>query len=97
MIGKLLVILIIIRYVHVAYDSHAMCASSSTLFMVEVGLGEIMLCLMCLGECAMDLLLFIILAILLLYFHVRTQKKLLRRWDPNARKIRLVFGFQKLL
>jgi hypothetical protein len=44
------------------------------LFMVEVGLGEIMLCLMCLGECAMDLLPFIMLAILLLYFHVRMQK-----------------------
>jgi hypothetical protein len=29
-----------------------------------------MLCLMRLGECAMDLLLFIMLAILLLYFHV---------------------------
>jgi hypothetical protein len=42
--------------------------------MVEVGLGEIMLCLMRLGECAMDLLLFIMLAILLLYFHVRMQK-----------------------
>jgi hypothetical protein len=41
------------------------------LFMVEVGLGEIMLCLMCLGECAIDLLLFIMLAILLLYFHVK--------------------------
>jgi hypothetical protein len=27
-----------------------------------------------LGECAMDLLLFIMLAILLLYFHVRMQK-----------------------
>jgi hypothetical protein len=33
-----------------------------------------MLCLMLLGECAMDFLLFIMLAILLLYFHVRTQK-----------------------
>jgi hypothetical protein len=43
------------------------------LFMVEVGLGEIMLCLMLLGKCAMDLLLFIMLAILL-YFHVRMQK-----------------------
>jgi hypothetical protein len=65
--------------------------------MVEVGLGEIMLCLMRLGECAMDLLLFIMLAILLLYFHVRTQKWLLGSWDPNARETRLVFGFQKLL
>jgi hypothetical protein len=32
------------------------------LFMVEVGLGEIMLCLTCLGECAMDLLPFIMLS-----------------------------------
>jgi hypothetical protein len=44
------------------------------LFMVEVGLGEIMLCLMLLGECAIDLLLFIMLAILLSHFHIRMQK-----------------------
>jgi hypothetical protein len=41
------------------------------LFMVEVGLGEIMLLLMLLGKFAMDLLLFIILAILPLYFHLK--------------------------
>jgi hypothetical protein len=44
------------------------------LFMVEVGLGEIMLCIMRLGKCAMDLLPFTMLAICHLYFHVRTQK-----------------------
>jgi membrane protein implicated in regulation of membrane protease activity len=55
--------------------THMLCLHlAPLLFMVEVGLGEIMLCLMRLGECAMDLLLFIMLAILLLYFHVRTQK-----------------------
>jgi hypothetical protein len=44
------------------------------LFMVEVGLGEIMLCLMCLGKCAMNPLLFFMLATLLLHFHVRMKK-----------------------
>jgi hypothetical protein len=54
---------------------HMLCFHlAPLLLMVEVGLGEIMFCLMRLGQCAMDLLLFIILAILLLYFHVRTQK-----------------------
>jgi hypothetical protein len=54
---------------------HMLCLPlAPLLFMVEVGLGEIMLCLMRLGECAMNLLPFIMLAILHLYFHVRTQK-----------------------
>jgi hypothetical protein len=44
------------------------------LFVVEVGLGEIMLLLMLLGKFAIDLLLFIMLAMLLLYFHVKIQK-----------------------
>jgi hypothetical protein len=43
-------------------------------FMVEVGLGEIMLLLMLLGKFAMDLLLFIMLAMLRLCFHVKIQK-----------------------
>ena len=42
--------------------------------MVEIGLGVIMLCFICLEKLAMVLLLSIMLAILLLYFHVRTQK-----------------------
>jgi hypothetical protein len=42
--------------------------------MVEVGLGEIMLLLMLLGMFIMDLLLFIMLAILPLYFNARMQK-----------------------
>jgi hypothetical protein len=46
----------------------------SLLFMVEVGLGEIMLLLMLLGMFIMDLLLFIMLAILPLYFNARMQK-----------------------
>jgi hypothetical protein len=75
MIGKLLVILIIIRHVHVAHnDSHVMFASSSTLVQGRSRLGEIMLCLMLLETCAMDLLLFIMPAILLLCFHVKMQK-----------------------
>jgi hypothetical protein len=44
------------------------------LFMVELGLGVIMLCLMRLGELAIVLLLFSIRAILPLYFYVRMQK-----------------------
>jgi hypothetical protein len=43
------------------------------LFTVEVGLGEIMLCIMYLGKYAMNLLLFSMLAILLLFSHVRMQ------------------------
>jgi hypothetical protein len=75
MIGKLLVVLIIIGVMIMLLTIHMLCLPLVLLlFMVEVGLEEIMLCLMCLRECAMDLLLFIILAILLLYFHVRTQK-----------------------
>jgi hypothetical protein len=44
------------------------------MIMVEIGLGVIMLCLMHLGEFAMVLLLFTILAIHPLYFHVKMQK-----------------------
>jgi hypothetical protein len=44
------------------------------LSMVEVGLGEVMLCLMCLGECAMNLLPSTMLAILHLRFYVRMKK-----------------------
>jgi hypothetical protein len=76
MIGKLLAVLIIIRVMFMLLImTHMLCLHLALLlFMVELGLGEIMLCFMLLGECAMDLLLFIMLAILLLYFHVRTQK-----------------------
>jgi hypothetical protein len=76
MTGKLLAVLIIIRVMFMLLImTHKLCLHLALLlFMVEVGLGEIMLCLMLLGECAMDLLLFIMLEILLLYFHVRTQK-----------------------
>jgi hypothetical protein len=62
-------------YVHTAYnDSHAMFASSSTFCMVEVGLGKIMLFIMCLGKCVINLLLFFMLATPRLYFHVRMKK-----------------------
>jgi hypothetical protein len=44
------------------------------MIMVEIDLGIIMMCLMRLGEFAMVLLLFTILAILPLYFHVKIQK-----------------------
>jgi hypothetical protein len=70
MIGKLLVILIIIRVMFMLLIMiHMLCLPLvPPLFMVEVGLGEIMLCLIHLGECAMDLLPFIMLAILFCTF-----------------------------
>jgi hypothetical protein len=65
--------------------------------MVEVGLGREMLFIMCLGKCIMNLLLFSMLAILLLYFHVKIRKWLLGNWGPNARETRLAFGSQRML
>jgi hypothetical protein len=53
--------------------------------MVEVGLGEIMLCLMCLGKCAMNPLLFFMLATLLLYFHVRMKKIVARKLGSKCK------------
>jgi hypothetical protein len=76
MIGNLLVILVIMDVMIILLImTHMLCLHLVLLlFMVEVGLGEIMLCLMLLGECAIDLLLFIMLAILLSHFHIRMQK-----------------------
>jgi hypothetical protein len=76
MIGKLLVVLITIGVMFILLIMiHMLCLPLAVLlFMVEVGLGEIMLCLMCLGKRAMNLLLFFMLATLLLFFHVRMQK-----------------------
>jgi hypothetical protein len=54
---------------------HMLCLLLALLLcMVEVSLGEIMLCIMCLGEYVMNLLLFTMLAILLLQFFVRMKK-----------------------
>jgi hypothetical protein len=44
------------------------------MLMVKIGLGIIMMCIMRLGELAMVLLLFSILATLPLFFYVRMQK-----------------------
>jgi hypothetical protein len=75
MIGKLLIVLIIIGVIIMMLLIHMLCLPLVLLlFMVEVGLGEIMLCIMCQGKCAMNLLLFSMLATLLLFFHVRMQK-----------------------
>jgi hypothetical protein len=54
-----------------AFNSHAMFASSSTFVNVEVSIGEIMLCIMCLGEYVMNLLPFTMLAILHLRSYVK--------------------------
>jgi hypothetical protein len=97
-IGKLLVIPIVIGVMIMMLLIHMLCLPLVLhLFTVEVGLGEIMLCIMCLGKCVIYLLMFSMLATLLLYFHVRMKKWLLGSWEPNARETRLVFGFQKLL
>jgi hypothetical protein len=66
MIGNILGMLIMIDVmIMLLIMIHMLCLHlAPLLFMVEEGLGE----------CAMDLLLSIMLAILLLYFHVRTQK-----------------------
>jgi hypothetical protein len=58
MTGKLLAVLIIIRVMFMLLIMiHMLCLPlAPRLIMVEVGLGEIMLCLILLGECAMDLL-----------------------------------------
>jgi hypothetical protein len=75
MIGKLLVALITIRVMIMLLITHMLCLPLVLLlFMVEVGLGEIMLCLILLEKYAMDLLLFTMLVMLLLFFHVEMQK-----------------------
>jgi hypothetical protein len=62
-------------YDHAAYnDSHAMFASGSAFVHGRNRPSIIILCLMRLGKFAKVLLLFIMLAILLLYYHVRMQK-----------------------
>jgi hypothetical protein len=54
---------------------HMLCLHQALLMqMVEIGLGVIMLCLMRLGEIATVILLSIMLAMLLLYFHAKMQK-----------------------
>jgi hypothetical protein len=69
MIGKLLIMLIIIGVMIMMLLIHMLCLPLVLLlFMIEVGLGEIMLCIMCLGKCAMNLLLFSMLATLFCSF-----------------------------
>jgi hypothetical protein len=54
---------------------HMLCLLLALLLcMVEVGLGKIMLCIMCLGEYVMNLLLFTMRAILRLHLYVRMKK-----------------------
>jgi hypothetical protein len=76
-----------------AFNSHAMIASSSNF---NGSLGEI-LCLMLLGKFVINLPLFFIPATLYLFFHAKIKRWLLKRWGPNARETRLVFGSLRLL
>jgi hypothetical protein len=79
MIEKVLLVLIIIRVMFILLTIiHMLCLPLALLLcMVEIGLGEIMLYLMCLGKCTMNLLLFFMFVTPLLYFHVRMKKWLL--------------------
>jgi hypothetical protein len=73
MIGKLLVVTRVIFMLLIMI--HMLCLPLAPLScMVEVGLGEIMLCLMCLEECEMNLPPFTMLAILHLCFYIRMKK-----------------------
>jgi hypothetical protein len=56
------------------FSSHAMFATSSSYVMVEIGLGVIMLFLICLGKHPLAQLLFIIHVMLHLYCHVKMLK-----------------------
>jgi hypothetical protein len=74
-IEKLLVIPIIIGVMIMMLLIHMLCLPLVLLLcMVEVGLGEVMLYLVCLGKCVMNLLPFTMLAILHLRSYVRMKK-----------------------
>jgi hypothetical protein len=83
-------------YDHDVFDSHAMFASSSTVVHGRSRPRRNHVVHHVPRNCVIYLLMFSMLATLLLYFHVRMKKWLLGSWEPNAREIRLVFGFQKL-
>jgi hypothetical protein len=70
MIGAMIILFIMMLNLILMPCSHLI----PLLFMVEVDLGEIMLLLMHLVKLVMVLLLFIMLAMLRLYFHVKMQK-----------------------
>jgi hypothetical protein len=68
-LGMLIGVMIIMLLIHM------LCLPLALLLcMVEVSLGEIMLCIMCLGEYVMNLLPFTMLAILHLRSYVRMKK-----------------------
>ena len=53
--------------------------------MVEVGLGEVMLRIMCLGEYVMNLLLFTMLATLHLHLYVKMKKVVARKLGSKCK------------
>jgi hypothetical protein len=68
-LGMLIIIGVMMHLIHM------LCLLLALLLcMIEVGIGEVMFCLMWLGECVMNLLPFTMLAILLLRFYVRMKK-----------------------
>jgi hypothetical protein len=74
MIGKLLVIIIGVMIMLLIMIQILCLLLAPLMIMVEVGLGEIMLCLMLLEKCAINPLIFIMLAILILYLHAKIEK-----------------------
>jgi hypothetical protein len=76
MLRKFLIIIgVLIMLLYLFIMIHMLCLHQALLMqMVEIGLGVIMLCLMRLGEIATVILLSIMLAMLLLYFHAKMQK-----------------------
>jgi hypothetical protein len=77
-----------------AFDSHAMIASSSN-FNGRPGRNFVSHAprKMCNKPTSLSFM----FATLRMYFHVKTKKWLLGRWDPNAKETRLAFGSQRLL
>jgi hypothetical protein len=74
MIGNLLVYAMIMLFYLVIICLMLWLLLALLMLMVEIGLGIIMLCLMRLGKFVIVLLLFTMLVMLLLYFHVRMQR-----------------------
>jgi hypothetical protein len=65
---------------------HMLCLLLALLLcIVEVSLGKIMSCIMCLGEYVMNLLLFTMLAILLLQFFCKNEKVVARKLGSKCK------------
>ena len=93
---KLLVILIIIGVMMCLIHMLSLLLAL-LLCMVEVSLGEIMLCIMCLGKYVMNLLQFTMLAILLLQFVIRMKKVVARKLGSKCKGDKTCIWVQKAI